>query len=131
MAALNTSNQRIMDMALGNFKDNMPATGTFIWVDVRDVALAHVLAMEVPEAGGKRFFTTAGHFSNNEIRDIIRKNFPEYAENLPGDDQTAGGYPESGVFKVDNSRTIEILGLKYRSLEESVVETVRSLKSIK
>ena len=30
------------------------------WVDVRDVALAHVLALEKPDAGGERIIVTAG-----------------------------------------------------------------------
>ena len=31
-------------------------------MDVRDVALAHVRAIEVPEAGGNRFITSGGAF---------------------------------------------------------------------
>lgn len=30
------------------------------WADVRDVALAHVLAVEKPEAGGERIITSVG-----------------------------------------------------------------------
>lgn len=37
------------------------------WVDVRDVALAHVLALEKEEAGGERFLTSAGPWSRQEI----------------------------------------------------------------
>ena len=29
------------------------------WVDVRDVALQHVLALSIPEAGGERIISTA------------------------------------------------------------------------
>ena len=32
------------------------------WVDVRDVALAHVLAMEKAEAAGERFIVSNGTF---------------------------------------------------------------------
>ena len=41
---------------LGKAKDEIAPTGTFLWVDVRDLALAHVRAAERPEAAGKRFF---------------------------------------------------------------------------
>ena len=58
----------------------------FLWTDVRDVALAHVAAAELPEAANKRFLITAGRFDCGEIVDIIRDAFPDLAENLPGKD---------------------------------------------
>ncbi len=33
--ALNTSNQRVRNMMTGQCKDEIPPTGSFIWVDVR------------------------------------------------------------------------------------------------
>ncbi|KAI7204087.1 NAD(P)-binding protein, partial [Hortaea werneckii] len=69
--ALNTSNQRVRDIMMGKAKDEIPPTGTFIWVDVRDLALCHVLAMEKEGAANKRFFITTGYFSNKEIAEII------------------------------------------------------------
>lgn len=41
-----------------------------------------------------------------------------------------GGYPEGGVYKFDNSRTVDILRLSFRGLEESIVDTVKSLKEV-
>lgn len=82
-AALNTSNAYFAMLMHGGWKQQLPPTGTWLWVDVRDIALAHVRAMEVPEAGGKRFFITAGHFDMKEVADIAKKNFPEYADKLP------------------------------------------------
>jgi nucleoside-diphosphate-sugar epimerase len=93
--ALNTSNQRIRDIMTGKAKETIPETGTFIWVDVRDLALAHVKAAELEEAGGKRFFITAGYFSNRKIATIIRNKFPELAENVP-ESAKGGDYPEGG-----------------------------------
>jgi nucleoside-diphosphate-sugar epimerase len=128
--ALNTSNQRVRDLITGRCKKGIPDTGTFIWVDVRDVALAHARAMELPEAADKRFFVTAGYFSNKEIADIVRKHFPEYGDRLPSPETKGGDYPEAGLYKYDNSRVIKILGLKFRSLEGRIVDLVKSLKSV-
>jgi nucleoside-diphosphate-sugar epimerase len=128
--ALNTSNQRVRDLITGRSKKEIPDTGTFIWVDVRDAALAHVRAMELPEAADKRFFVTAGYFSNKEIAGIIRKHFPEYWDQLPSPETKGGDYPEAGLYKYDNSRAVETLGLKFRSLEESIVDLVKSLKLV-
>ena len=94
--ALNTSNQRIRDIMTGKAKETIPETGTFIWVDVRDLALAHVKAAELEEAGGKRYFLTAGHFSNREIANIIRKDFSDRASNVP-ESAKGGDYPAEGM----------------------------------
>lgn len=126
--ALNTSNQRIRDIYQGKAKDEIPATGVFFWVDVRDVALAHVKAFEVDEAANKRFFVLSGYFSNKEVADIIRKNFPDQKD-LPSEKTPGGEFPEDGFAKYDNSRSKEVLGLKYYSLEQTIVDTVKSLKN--
>ena len=116
---------------IGKSKSGIPPTGTYAWIDVRDVALAHVRAMEVPEAANKRFFITAGFFSNKEISDIIGEKFPEMKAGLPtGDALKPGDYPEDGVFKIDNKRSVDILGLKYRGFEDCVVDTVKSLQGV-
>jgi nucleoside-diphosphate-sugar epimerase len=128
--ALNTSNQRTRNFITGEYKKEIPDTGTFVWVDVRDLALAHVKAIEVPEAANKRFFVTEGYFSNKEICEIIRKNFPELESKLPAKDVKGGDYPEAGVHGFDNSQTINVLGIKFRALEESIVDTVKSLQSV-
>ena len=94
--ALNTSNQRVRDIMTGKAKDEIPPTGVFIWTDVRDLALAHVKAMELPEAGSKRFFVTAGYFNNREIANILRDTYPERAAKLPTPETKGGDYPEEG-----------------------------------
>ncbi|CRG86757.1 Putative NADPH-dependent methylglyoxal reductase GRP2 [Talaromyces islandicus] len=125
--SLNTSNERIHDLATGKAKDGLPPTGTFLWVDVRDTALAHVRAIEVPEAGGSRFFTTAGYMSNKAIVDAIRETHPEYAANLPenGVDDTP-----ADIYKIDNSKVKNVLGIKFRTLKESVDDTVSSFATV-
>ncbi|KAL1631981.1 Glycine-rich RNA-binding protein 2, mitochondrial [Neofusicoccum ribis] len=103
--ALNNSNQVIAAFVMGKCKSGIPPTTTFIWTDVRDLALGHVLAMEKEEAGGKRFFFTSGHFANKELAAIIRNNFPEYEDKLPPAKDQGGDFPAEGVYKVDKSQT--------------------------
>ena len=128
--SLNTSNERVRDIMAGKAKDTIPETGTFIWTDVRDLALCHVKAIEVDAAANKRFFVTAGYFSNKEIAQVIRKNFPDLAKNLPSESTPGGDYPKDGIYKYNNSRTKEVLGIKFRSLEDSITDCVKSLQSI-
>ena len=103
----------------------------YLFVDVRDVALAHVLAAEKHEAGGKRFFIVGGHFCNKEIAEIIGDAFPDLKDKLPtGEALQPGDYPEDGTYGFDNARSKSILGLTYRSLRESIVDTVKSLQAV-
>lgn len=130
--SINTSNERIVACVQGKWKDAVPATGAaYNWVDVRDVATAHIQAgLEIPEAGGHRLFTTSGRFSNREILDIVKKNFPEYADRLPGDDVKGGEYPpKDKLYGFDNSETTKLLGIEWISLEKSITDTVKSIKS--
>jgi nucleoside-diphosphate-sugar epimerase len=116
----------------GKWKEAVPPTGVALnWIDVRDVATAHVKAgLEVPEAGGKRLFTTAGRYCNREILDIIKKNFPEYKDQLPGEEVKGGEMPPADKrYGFENSETERVLGIEWIGLEQSVVDTVKSLKS--
>ncbi|KAH7014739.1 NADPH-dependent methylglyoxal reductase-like protein GRE2 [Ilyonectria destructans] len=128
--SLNTSSQYIRSFITGPPKEEIPPTMSPIWVDVRDAALAHVLAAETVEAANKRFLVTAGYFSNRKVVDIIRQNFTEYHSVLPPESAKGGDLPEGGVFKINNKRSIDILGLKYRSFEDCIVDTIRSFRSV-
>ncbi|KIX93003.1 uncharacterized protein Z520_11276 [Fonsecaea multimorphosa CBS 102226] len=78
---INTSNQRIMTLIQGKWKQHgIPPTGAFIWVDVRDVALARVRAMERPAAGSQCSLVTAGYYSNAALVSIVRVSFPDLVE---------------------------------------------------
>jgi nucleoside-diphosphate-sugar epimerase len=127
--AINTSNQRFWNLVNGNSKEKLGPTGVYLWIDVRDLALAHALCMEKSEAGGKRFFLVAGHFSNRELAEIAYKNYPELRDKLPsGDTLKEGDYPEGGtIFQYDNTVSKEVLGIKYGSLEQCAIDTFNSI----
>lgn len=127
---LNTSNQRIRDMIQGKAKEEISPTGTFIWIDVRDLALCHVRAIEQADAANKRFFITAGKFSNKEIAQVVAKNFPEYKDKLPGKETSGGDYPPEGFFKWNNARARELLGKDFIGFDKTIVDTVKSLQAV-
>jgi nucleoside-diphosphate-sugar epimerase len=128
LEAINTSNQRMRNLIRGDMKEKLAPSGTFLWVDVRDVALAHVRAIEVPEAGGERFFVTAGFFANKDIADIIRGTHPELESKLPPKDSPSD-LPKD-IYGYDNSKSQNVLGIKYVPLKKTVVDTVDSLLAI-
>ena len=128
--SLNTSNHRIRAMIQGDTKKTgLPPTVVYLFVDVRDVALAHILALEVPQASGQRYLVTKGHYSNKMIADIIRESYSPFAEKLPPVEDTKDDTPPD-VYGYDNRKSREGLGLTYRSLEECVKDTVASMLAL-
>ena len=93
------------------------------------MATAHILAFERKEAANQRFFITAGFFTNREVIEIIRSNFPELHDRLPPKDVAGDDYPQGGTYGYDNTMSLSVLGLAYRSLRECVIDTVKSLSS--
>jgi len=94
------------------------------FVDVRDNALAHAVALESPDAGGERFLVNANTFTWQDQKDILTEaGFTEVAEGTPGSGKTH--VPE--VF-VDGSKATRLLGVTYRQLEEVTVDMYKSLK---
>ena len=83
----------------------------------------------MPAASNKRFFVTSGYFSNSQIADIVRKTFPEYKDQVP-DESVPGGRRPEAVFKIDNSRTKDILGIKFTPFEQSITDLVKSLQAV-
>jgi hypothetical protein len=51
------------------------AAGGGCWVDVRDLALAHVRALQKEEAGGERIIITAGAFAWQDWRACFSSSF--------------------------------------------------------
>lgn len=123
---VNQSVERIRDMIQGKMKDKLAPTGIYIWTDVRDVALANVLAIEVSKAAGKRFLCTAGFYTNAGIADVIKKNFPQLKDKLP-DSYERDFDMNNKPYDIDNSQSKTALGLEYRSLEQSITDSVDSL----
>jgi nucleoside-diphosphate-sugar epimerase len=126
---INTSNERLRDNIQGKYKDAKEITGASIWVDVRDVATAHILAFENKAAANQRFFITAGFYTNREVIEVIRDNFPELRDRLPPKDVPGDDYPPMGTYGYDNTKSISVLGLVYRPLRECIVDTVKSFST--
>jgi len=83
-------------------------------VDVRDVSLAHVAAMETPEAGGKRFLVTSEEGQHRlKLADMLRDRFKAYP--IPTEGEVFSFTP-----KFSCARAKEILKFKARPVEISL-----------
>lgn len=85
------------------------------WVDVRDLAEAHVLALEKEKAGGERFLVSAGSFVFQDFVDVANKL------NLPGR-KLPLGFPDlsrENGFDFSSTKACNILGVSFRSMEDT------------
>ncbi|KZS94694.1 NAD(P)-binding protein [Sistotremastrum niveocremeum HHB9708] len=90
------------------------------FVDVRDVAAAHLEALKRAEAGGERFIVGNGPYAWQDVLDAL-SSFP----NIPRG-QPFGGKGITPPTIHDSSKSKKVLGLKYRPLEESANDTFLS-----
>ncbi|KAF9561494.1 NAD(P)-binding protein [Agrocybe pediades] len=129
-SALNTSLKLWYDTLTGEpakTRDQLKAS--FTWVDVRDTALAHILALEKPEAGGERIITAAGP--------CLWQEWLEAANSLPQSQRPANlpvGYPDilegerTYLANWDLSKEARILGIKFHSKAETTKDTIENFK---
>ncbi|KAG9459625.1 hypothetical protein H6P81_004133 [Aristolochia fimbriata] len=116
---LNTSSETILNLINGS--PTFPNM-TFGWVDVRDVANAHISAYEDSSASG-RYLTVAKVAHYSEVAKIVRELYP----NLPVPEKCADENPYVPTYQVSKERA-KSLGLEFTPLEVSIKDTVESLK---
>ncbi|KAI1389317.1 putative NADPH-dependent methylglyoxal reductase GRE2 [Hypoxylon trugodes] len=109
--------------------DPVPPTFLYVWVDVRDIARAHLLAMTVPEAAGKRFLTSAGDLSMQEMANYLREALPEKRDVIPIGEPEKTDKPE-GWYGTEDPTVQSVLGLTYRSKEEAIKDLAPQLVGI-
>ncbi len=113
----------------------LPALGLPV-VDVRDVALAHLRALERPQTAGQRFLTVAGSMWMPEMGRALKAAYP--ARRIPTrtapaallrilaffDREARAALPELGhIPQVSNLRAREGLGIDFIPPAEAVVAT--------
>ncbi|CCT69217.1 related to ketoreductase [Fusarium fujikuroi IMI 58289] len=124
MDSINTSNERLRDLCQGKWKNKLPPTASWYWVDVRDVALAHVRALENLDAGGRRFFLMQGRMSNAQIAQVAADHYPHLKDKIP---KTLVDDTPADLWEVDTAPSKDVLGLEYLDLETCIVDSLKLL----
>lgn len=140
-ADISHSNQIVRQMLNGEMKACPKIDSCY--VDVRDVADLHFLAMIRPEANGQRFLATSGKaLSLLEVAQILKKNLGEAAQKVPSQEipnwkvkaaavanpslrmlvTLLGQYAQTSGEKARN-----VLHWSPRTNEEAIVATAQSL----
>ncbi|KAK3035176.1 hypothetical protein RJ639_034564 [Escallonia herrerae] len=118
---LNTSAAEILSLIGAQTYPNL----SYGWVNVKDVAYAHIQAFETPAASGRYLLNeSVAHFA--EVTEILRKLYPDFQ--LP--EKCADDNPLMPKYQVSKEKAIS-LGIDFICLEESIKETVESLKEKK
>ncbi|KAF8662175.1 hypothetical protein HU200_056372 [Digitaria exilis] len=117
---LNTSAEAILKLITGS--SSMYPNLSFGWANVKDVALAHILAYEVPSANG-RYCVVERVVHYSEIVNIIRKMYPA----IPFPAKCANDKPFDPTYQVSKEK-IRSLGIELMPVETSIKETIESLK---
>ncbi|KAI5341951.1 hypothetical protein L3X38_009826 [Prunus dulcis] len=116
---LNTSVEPVLKLING--AETFPNI-TYRWVDVRDVANAHILAFENASASG-RYCLVARIAHCSEVVKLLRGLFP--ALKIP--EKCADDKPFTPIYQVSKERA-QALGVKFTPLEVTLKDTVESLK---
>ena len=95
--------------------------------DVRDVADVHIRAMAAPAAAGKRFIAVSDRppMTYLEFAGILRERFGELAAKAPTEQAPGAELPP---MVIRNNRAKDELGWRPRPVEETIVDTVESLR---
>jgi nucleoside-diphosphate-sugar epimerase len=102
-------------------KKQVPPTAMPAFVDVRDVALAHLKAYETDQPG--RFLVGSGKWSPQQVCDLFRENIPQIRDRVPvGNPGSAG--PECYV--LDTTRAQNVLGIKFRTFKETFLDMAKT-----
>lgn len=110
-------------------------------VDVRDVARAHLLALDNPAAAGRRFIVVGDLLWMREVADILRERFPGIVKKAPRElpdwlVRTAARFqPELRTlvpmlgrrYSYSTAAAREVLGWRPRPSREVIVDTAQSL----
>uniref|UniRef100_A0A7N2LCJ4 NmrA-like domain-containing protein n=1 Tax=Quercus lobata TaxID=97700 RepID=A0A7N2LCJ4_QUELO len=98
------------------------SNGIYIFVDVRDVANAHIQAFEIPAASG-RYCLVGGVTQHSKIFNILHKFHP----NMRLPEKSEDDKPLQPIYKISQDKT-KSLGISFMPVEVSVSDTVESFK---
>ncbi|XP_057457884.1 cinnamoyl-CoA reductase 1 [Lotus japonicus] len=118
---INASTVHILKYLTGSAKTYANATQAY--ADVRDVALAHILVYERPEASG-RYICSESSLHRGELVEILAKHFPEYPMPTKCKDEKN---PRAKPYIFSNQK-LKDLGLEFTPVSHSLYETVKSLQ---
>ena len=131
-ASSGEGSKEFCDRLLNNKMPALPDI-SFPVVDVRDVAAAHIAAMEKSEAAGNRHILTNRTLHIREFAKNIQEEFQPQGYTVPSQELPKSvEIPElqsmlGKSVQYNNERMVKVLGIQPRPVEDSIVDTCYSL----
>ncbi|GLJ37374.1 hypothetical protein SUGI_0758410 [Cryptomeria japonica] len=119
--SINASTAHIMKYLTGSAKTY--ANLTQAYVDVRDVAEAHILVYETPSASG-RYLCAESNMHRAQLVQMLSELFPQYPSPTKCSDEKN---PMKEPFKFSTQK-LKDLGLSFTPINECLIDTVVSLQ---
>ncbi|ODN78084.1 hypothetical protein L198_08003 [Cryptococcus wingfieldii CBS 7118] len=131
VASLNLSSKLSWDWVSGEKGEkDLPVPIVGGWVDVRDVAIAHVRALERPQAASQRYIVCGGELAGQHWVDVLHAHYPDHPlikKNAPVGVEGSGDEAIKALNTHDQVTAQEALGLEYTSLEQSTKDMFETI----
>ncbi|KAI0367236.1 NAD-P-binding protein [Pilatotrama ljubarskyi] len=114
-----------LNVVTGRLEKDALANSGASYVDVRDIAQAHVLALLKPDAADNRFIISAGPFKWQDFVSIAHR----VAESIPEGNTSYDASKAKHAVVYNNFKGISTLGIKYRTLEETTKDSIEDFKA--
>lgn len=122
IASPNVVSEEFVRCLLLNTKPSIKLASNY-YVDVRDVAIAHMNAITVPEAANRRFMLSGEVATKETIREMLIEKYGSIGFN-PGCDEFED---LSGGAVNDNSASRKVLRINYRPIEDTILGMADSM----
>ncbi|XP_042519017.1 cinnamoyl-CoA reductase 1-like [Macadamia integrifolia] len=119
--SINASVVHVLKYLAGSAKTYVNSVQAY--VDVRDVALAHILVLEAATASG-RYLCAESVLHRGDVVEILAKLFPEYPVPTKCSDEVN---PRRQPYKFSNQKLKDV-GLEFIPVKQTMYETVKSLQ---
>lgn len=122
---LNESNAKLWEVAAGC--KTLPEARVPVWIDVRDLAKAHVECLLRAEVGMKRYTPASPEkFSYELVASILRKRYPQAREQVLAIDDA----PAPEGYDLDWEAVRRDLGVEFHSFQRCVLDLFEGLKAL-
>lgn len=124
VAELSESNKMLWKVMSGSTTDSLPPCRFNFWMDVRNLAEVHILALMNPAAGGERYVPVSKEgFSYEMASNALQEAFQALKGNIP-----SGSQPVQPHITVDHAPVDRDLPISYIPFKETVLDLAHQIK---
>ncbi|VDB82643.1 unnamed protein product [Peniophora sp. CBMAI 1063] len=124
---LNESQKMLFEILTGAWPEAYDAQG-YVGADVRDIALAHVRAAQLPQAGGERVLVSSFNVYPQDLLDVANALQPSIWAGLPAGPKPGSTKDKAKLINVDTTQFQRLYGFQLRSVEETVRDSLEDFK---